>query len=196
MSSGTTGLPKAVQVSHYNFVAEQTIGFEAESRSFEVRRLLCLPQYATAAIYSNHVCPLRGGEVSYVMPRFNTDDFINNVEKFQISELTFMPPMIVSVLNSPLCSASKFRSVRYAHGGGAAINKSLQARLKKFLPAETPFTQVWGMSETCGIAICLFYPEHDTTGSIGKLVPNLQAKSVPAGYPYLVSSLSHIFNPG
>lgn len=92
-----------------------------------------------------------------------------------------MPPMIASVLNSPLCTVPTFRSVRYAHGGGAAINKSLQARLKKFLLAETPFTQVWGMSETPGIAIGLFYPEHDTTGSIGKLVPNLQAKSVPAG---------------
>ncbi|KAF9890533.1 hypothetical protein FE257_005938 [Aspergillus nanangensis] len=178
MSSGTTGLPKAVQVSHYNFVAEQTVGFEAETRNFEVRRLLCLPQYATAAIYSNHVCPLRGGEVSYVMPRFQTESFIRNIEKFQISELTFMPPMIVSVLNSPLCTASKFQSVRYVHGGGAAISKSLQGRMKAFLPAETPFSQIWGMSETCGIAICLFHPEHDTTGSIGRLVPNLEAKLI------------------
>ncbi|RFU29404.1 hypothetical protein B7463_g6937, partial [Scytalidium lignicola] len=178
MSSGTTGLPKAVMVSHYNFVAEQMLAFESEKRTFEVRRLLCLPQFATAAIYSNHICPLRGGEQSYLMRRFNTTAFINNIEKFQITELSLMPPMLIQILHHPLASKEKFRSVQYVHGGGAAIGKELQRRMKALLPPATPFTQIWGMSETSGTALCLFWPEHDDTGSIGRPIPNLRMKLI------------------
>lgn len=110
------------------------------------------------------------------MPRFNTESFLNAIERFKVTELTFMPPMLIKVLQHPLCTKEKLASVRYVHGGGAAIEKRLQHRLLTLLRPDCPFTQIWGLSETSGAATILNWPEKDDTGSIGKLIPNLTAK--------------------
>jgi acyl-CoA synthetase (AMP-forming)/AMP-acid ligase II len=142
----------------------------------QVRRLLCLPQFATAAMYTNHVCPIRRSEVAFVMPRFNVRDFIDNCEKFQITELSVVPPMVISILQSPLAIRKKFRSIKLAHGGAAPLGKEVQTKFKALLPHGTPFTQIWGMTETSGLALSFFYPEHDDTGSIGRPIANTDLK--------------------
>jgi acyl-CoA synthetase (AMP-forming)/AMP-acid ligase II len=142
----------------------------------QVRRVLCLPQFATAAIYSNHFCPLRHGEVCFVMRRYDTTAFLQNIVKFNITEVSVLPPMLVQVLRSPLATKETLKSLRYVHGGGAAMPQTLVNRLKNLLPKDTPCTSIWGLSEGSGIGTCLFWPEHDDTGSIGRLLTGLSAK--------------------
>lgn len=110
------------------------------------------------------------------MPRFDATAFIEKIERFSITEISLMPPMVVQLLQHPLATKSKLHSLRYVHGGGAAISKDLQKRMKQLLRADTPFTQIWGMSEGSGIATSIWWPEDDSTGSIGRLIPNLKAK--------------------
>lgn len=112
------------------------------------------------------------------MPRFVLSDFINNVEKYQITELSLVPPMVISIIQSPLATRHKFRSIRLAHGGAAPLGKEHQMKFKDLLPYNTPFTQIWGMTETSGLAMSFFYPEHDETGSIGRMISNIEAKFV------------------
>lgn len=87
-----------------------------------------------------------------------------------------MPPMLVKILQSPLATKQTLESLKYVHGGGSAIPLSLQRRMKLLLPAGTPFTPLWGLSEASGIGTCFFWPEDDDTGSIGRLLPGLEAK--------------------
>ncbi|EXJ74639.1 uncharacterized protein A1O5_01332 [Cladophialophora psammophila CBS 110553] len=178
MSSGTTGLPKAVVLSHCNIVAALTLGYDQERKDFEVRRILCFPQFATAAIYSNHFCPLRHGEVCFVMRRYETTAFLQNISKFNITEISVLPPILVQILQNSLGTKETLRSLRYVHGGGAAMPKPLVDRLRSLLPEGTPCTSIWGLSEASGIGTCFFWPEHDDTGSIGRLLPGLSAKLI------------------
>lgn len=125
-----------------------------------------------------HTSPLRGGMKTYVMRRFELESWMRNIERFQITEANMVPPMVIQVINSPLNKKYSLSSIRYSWVGAAPLAAEPQARYKALLRADTPFNQVWGMSETSCIATMIHYPEHDPTGSVGRFLPNMDAKLV------------------
>jgi 4-coumarate--CoA ligase len=86
--------------------------------------------------------------------------------------------MVIQVINSPLNKKYSLASIRNSWVGAAPLAAEPQARYKKLLRPDTPFNQVWGMSETSCIATMVHYPEHDPTGSVGRFLPNHDAKLV------------------
>lgn len=89
-----------------------------------------------------------------------------------------VPPMVIQVINSPLTAQHSLKSIRNSWVGAAPLAAELQARYKALLRPDTPFNQVWGMSETSCIATMLHYPKHDATGSVGRFLPNMDSKLV------------------
>lgn len=86
--------------------------------------------------------------------------------------------MVIQVINSPLSKKYSLASIRNSWVGAAPLAAEPQARFKALLRPDTPFNQVWGMSETSCIATMTHYPEHDATGSVGDFLPNHDAKLV------------------
>lgn len=125
-----------------------------------------------------HTSPLRSGLTTYVMRRFELESWLRNIQRFQITEANMVPPMVIQVINSPLTKKYSLASMRNSWVGAAPLAAEPQARYKALLRPDTPFNQVWGMSETSCIATMLHYPEHDPTGSVGRFLPNLDAKLV------------------
>jgi 4-coumarate--CoA ligase len=125
-----------------------------------------------------HTSPLRGGMKTYVMRRFELESWMRNIERFQITEANMVPPMVIQVINSPLNKKYSLASIRNSWVGAAPLAAEPQARYKALLRPDTPFNQVWGMSETSCIATMVHYPEHDPTGSVGRFLPNHDAKLV------------------
>lgn len=103
---------------------------------------------------------------------------MRNIERFQITEANMVPPMVIQVINSPLNNKYSLASIRNSWVGAAPLAAEPQSRYKALLRADTPFNQVWGMSETSCIATMVHYPEHDPTGSVGRFLPNHDAKLV------------------
>jgi 4-coumarate--CoA ligase len=112
------------------------------------------------------------------MRRFELESWMRNIERFQITEANMVPPMVIQVINSPLAKKYSLQSIRNSWVGAAPLAAEPQARYKALLRSDTPFNQVWGMSETSCIATMIHYPEHDPTGSVGRLLPNHDAKLV------------------
>jgi 4-coumarate--CoA ligase len=125
-----------------------------------------------------HTSPLRGGMKTYVMRRFELESWMRNIERFQITEANMVPPMVIQVINSPLTKKYSLASICNSWVGAAPLAAEPQARYKALLRPDTPFNQVWGMSETSCIATMVHYPEHDPTGSVGRFLPNHDAKLV------------------
>lgn len=125
-----------------------------------------------------HTSPIRGGMKTYVMRRFELESWLRNIEHFQITEANMVPPMVIQVINSPLTKKYSLASIRNSWVGAAPLAAEPQARYKALLRRDTPFNQVWGMSETSCIATMVHYPEHDPTGSVGRFLPNHDAKLV------------------
>tara|TARA_R110002003_G_scaffold589_18_gene20720 strand:+ start:5882 stop:6781 length:900 start_codon:yes stop_codon:yes gene_type:complete len=115
---------------------------------------------------------------TYVMRRFELESWLRNIERFQITEANMVPPMVIQVINSPLTKKYSLASIRNSWVGAAPLAAEPQARYKALLRPDTPFNQVWGMSETSCIATMVHYPEHDPTGSVGRFLPNHDSKLV------------------
>jgi 4-coumarate--CoA ligase len=151
-SSGTTGLPKAASLSHYNLIAEHTLVFEAIPRPWKVRRLLALPMFHAATAPSAFCTPLRNGEKAYVLPRFDLEKWFWSCDEYKITDLTLVPPVAIMAINSPLKEKYSLKAAKIANAGAAPLDKGPQARMQALLGEGAPFTQVWGMTETSCIA--------------------------------------------
>ncbi|KAF2200694.1 amp dependent CoA ligase [Delitschia confertaspora ATCC 74209] len=177
-SSGTTGLPKAVQLSHQNLVAQHTLVLENQPVPYEVRRLIALPLFHAASTPVGVITPFRAGQAAYIMRRFELEPFLAAIERYKITELGIVPPIAVAIIMSPISKKYSLRSIRKAACGAAPLGKGPQARLKALLALEAPFTQVWGMTETSCVASMFGAFEHDDTGSVGRMLPNMDVKLV------------------
>lgn len=118
------------------------------------------------------------------MRRFDLETYLNTVEKYNVTDLAMVPPIVIAILMSPLSQKRPYlRNARTAGCGAAPLDKNVQARFRSLMGDSAPFTQVWGMTETSCVATMFPYPEHDDTGSVGRLIPNLEAKCVSSNPP-------------
>jgi acyl-CoA synthetase (AMP-forming)/AMP-acid ligase II len=111
------------------------------------------------------------------MRRFDLALYLQACLKYQITDLMLVPPLVIALLMNDMAYEKPYlRSVRSAACGAAPLDKNVQGRLRKLLGPGASFTQVWGMTETTCIATSFIYPESDDTGSVGRLIANLEAK--------------------
>ncbi|KAL2813887.1 hypothetical protein BJX63DRAFT_442764 [Aspergillus granulosus] len=178
-SSGTTGLPKAVTNTHHNFVAEQEIVYEAHPRGYEASWLVAIPIFHAAAAPLTHFGILKAGFTTYMMRRFDLPIYLSTVMKYSITDLILVPPIAIAILMNELTHTRPFlKSIRIGTCGGAPLDKEVQGRVKKLFGEGAALNQVWGMTETSCVATMFPFPEDDTTGSVGRLIPNLEAKLI------------------
>ena len=197
-SSGTTGLPKAVIMSHYNLVAQHTLTWVDDLRQYSIRRLLVMPMFHIGALPVSRCTCLKLGQVGVVMRRFDLAKFLSNIEKFQINELALVPPMVIAIIMAPITKNYNLKCVKGVSIGAAPLDKGPQTKLQALIDETAPCTQVWGksglpwagltqrilslcflgMSEATCIVTMVKYPEKDMTGSVGRPAPNIDMKYV------------------
>ncbi|RAK75884.1 acyl--CoA ligase [Aspergillus fijiensis CBS 313.89] len=180
LSSGTTGLPKAVDITHYNLVAQHTLVFEAHPRPYRMTSLIALPVFHAAIAPLVHIGALRSGYTMYIMRRFELGSYLRFVKQYAVTDLIVVPPILTAILASDSPGRETgLKKVRNVVCGAAPLDKDTQSRVEReLLPEGVPLTQGWGMTETCCAAMMLPYPEVDDTGSVGRLVPNVEAKLI------------------
>jgi acyl-CoA synthetase (AMP-forming)/AMP-acid ligase II len=195
-SSGTTGLPKGVCVSHLNLVAntQQHIAikffgsdYTPQNRPAE-RWIGFLPLYHA---YGQLWCMLMAIKLNipiYVMKQFSYEPFLKIIQTYRITNLQVAPPILVMLSKRPETSKYDISSVKHCLCGAAPLSKELQNEIYRRFNIRT--TQGWGMTEvTCGAMHVPFEEWHDD-GTVGVLDPNMECKllddegkEVPDGQP-------------
>jgi len=198
-SSGTTGVPKGVCVSHYNIIAnsEQTIFmrdqeqlYKAETRPVE-RWIGFLPLYHAygkrtgiaprddasltlpGQLYMCVMAPKLLFPV-YIMKNFAYEGFLQTIQDYQITHLQVVPPILVMLDKRPETLRYNLSSLKNILCGSAPLSKELQNAVSRRFHVN--IIQGWGMTEvTCG-AIHVPGGRQDDSGSVGLLDPNCECK--------------------
>lgn len=109
------------------------------------------------------------------MRRFNRQSFLNALDRYKITETAMVPPLLVEFLKYPPADQIKLRSLELVWCAGSPLDPGVQAQAVRLFAPTARIVQVWGMTE-CGWISTFAYPENDTTGSVGRLIPGFQAK--------------------
>ncbi|KAF2098304.1 4-coumarate-CoA ligase [Rhizodiscina lignyota] len=186
-SSGTTGVPKGVLVSHTNMVSEGLLPYlmnqEWQERerakdpnfSFQYRTLAHLPAAHIAGVQGYFVNPALAGGPVYWMPKFDFALFLKYNKTYQITSFFTVPPIYLLIAKSLLVT-DQFASLVHAVSGAAPMGPELQALAKQKLGCHV--AQTWGLSETTGSFTVSAWDDHDDSGAVSSLMPNTRMRIV------------------
>lgn len=184
-SSGTTGLPKGVKISHRMMVAETFITMErdkawaARERPGMVYRTLAhVPAAHIAGVQCYFVnAPYRGG-TTYWMPKFDFAKFLEYTKKHKITFFFSVPPIWLAIARHPAVT-DQLDTVEAATSGAAPLGAQTQLGAEaKLGKGRAKLTQVWGLTETTGAITTMEPGEGEYTGSVSPLIANHEARIV------------------
>jgi 4-coumarate--CoA ligase len=182
-SSGTTGQPKGVLISHTNVVSEAYIPamlakeyderqVAAGGKAMMYRTLAHLPVAHIAGLQGYYINPVFYGGLTYWMPKFDFAKFLEYNKKFQITMFFTVPPIYLLIAKSDAVK-DHFDSLELAYSGAAPLGAVLQnAASAKLGKGKTFISQTWGLSETTGSVTHMPRGGKDDTGSVSPLLPN------------------------
>ncbi|KAI2617130.1 acetyl-CoA synthetase-like protein [Hypoxylon sp. NC1633] len=182
-SSGTSGLPKAVMISHRNVIANiLQIRWHEESsrRARGVETQVAIGLLPLSHIYGLVVvaqaCTYRGDGV-IILPKFELKTFLQTIQKHKINQLHIVPPIIIQMLRNPdLCAKYDLRSLRFIYTGAAPLGAETHEEMHKAFPF-LRVAQGYGMTETSTVVISS--SELDIViGTSGSLAPACRAKLI------------------
>ncbi|KAI0325523.1 amp dependent CoA ligase [Cubamyces sp. BRFM 1775] len=189
-SSGTTGRPKAVMIPHYSVIANVVqlahwTKAKDESRPLEMQRykpgsrsLAVLPFYHIYGLVVVLHFSLFIGTTLVVVQKFNFEQFLDSIQRYRITHLCLVPPMVVLLCKHPAVKKYDISSIRMLMSGAAPLSSELINQLSALLP-DAWIGQAYGMTETC---TAVTFPQVDrrlgTPGSGGVLLPGCTARVV------------------
>lgn len=184
-SSGTTGLPKGVILTHKNLVTSVAQQVDGENPNLYLKSddvVLCvLPLFHIYSLNSVLLCSLRAGASVLLMQKFEIGALLELIQKHRVSVAAVVPPLVLALAKNPMVASYDLSSIRLVLSGAAPLGKELEEALHGRLPQAT-FGQGYGMTEA-GPVLSMSpsfakQPLPSKSGSCGTVVRNAELKVV------------------
>lgn len=181
-SSGTTGLPKAVRISHRAVIANMIIILRHMDEDVSGERIMAvLPYYHIFGLVVVLHSSLYRGMANVVVPKFSFEPFLENIIRHRVSRLCLVPPMVVLMVKHPSGSRSAKeiqKSLKLIISGAAPLTQELIDQFRKMYP-KVRIGQGYGMTETATWVTGLPRITGPAPGaSVGVIAPNIQLKII------------------
>jgi len=183
-SSGTTGPPKGVSLTHYNMVANLTqlahpdILMLDTNEDHQESTVAVLPFFHIYAMNCIMTLGLQLGAKLITIPRFEPEMYIKALVTYRPTWLNLVPPLVSFLSTHPAVKSEYLSSVRAVTGGAAPFGPALIEKFKeKCQPNEVKFREGFGMTESSPVSH--FQPEEGAVlGGCGHPISNTIAKIV------------------
>nr|CAD7427908.1 unnamed protein product [Timema monikensis] len=173
-SSGSTGLPKGVMLTHNNIVAALTRSHDFVAE--EDVALGLMPFCHAYGLILMLMCLVQGARM-VIMSKFSVDTFFDVIPKFKINVLHLVPSLLSLLCKEQRLAGIDLGSVCRLFTGAAPISPGIQAAVKKCLPEGTTLYHSYGLTETTFVMLSGECRE-DKPYSPGMLVSGMECKVV------------------
>ncbi len=177
-SSGTTGAPKGVMLTHRNLVAMTMQMGPVEGTTENDVTMAVLPFFHIYGLEVILTLGLYRGATLVVMRRFEMEPFLQAVQRYGVTRLPLVPPLILRLARDPAVDSFDLSSVRTITSGAAPLAPEVANALSRRLGGVL-VKQGYGMTELSPGAT--MHDEVSGTppaGSVGRLHPNTEARLV------------------
>jgi long-chain acyl-CoA synthetase len=144
-SSGTTGLPKGVMLTHRILVYNQLQYLDASGIGPDDAFPIFLPLSHIYGVMLMNAA-LGCGAHQILMERFDLETLVNVIHQHRVSVLHLVPPVLLALANAPGLEPAQFRTVRYALSAAAPLAPDVARRVQQRLGF--PIIQAYGLTET------------------------------------------------
>jgi acyl-CoA synthetase (AMP-forming)/AMP-acid ligase II len=176
-SSGTTGLPKGVMLTHHNLVSN-LCQMEGLCYFYETDTLICvLPLFHIYGLVVVLNMGLYTGATIVTMPRFELESFLKAVQDYEVSLAHVVPPIVLSLSKNPIVDNYKLSKLKTLFSGAAPLGEELTRACMERLGCNV--RQGYGMTETSPVTHSSPAPPQPMKfGSVGVAAPNTECKIV------------------
>ncbi len=176
-SSGTTGLSKGVMLSHRNLVANMVQCQALFALSPDDVVIAALPFFHLAGLAGIMNTGLRAGATIVTMPRFEPGQFLDLLERYQVTRGHVVPPMALALARHPAIADRNLSALRHITCGAAPLGAELEEELAQRMGCDV--SQIYGLTETSPITHMVpLFSGAGKRGSVGPPVPGTECRLV------------------
>ncbi|HEY5319566.1 MAG TPA: AMP-binding protein, partial [Galbitalea sp.] len=176
-SSGTTGRPKGVMLTHRNLVANvaQSNGVIGLGREDVVLAVLPFFHIYGLTVLLNYA--LKGRSSLVTMPRFELPEFLRLIQEQRCTWVFIAPPIAVALAKHPMVDDFDLSSVEVIFSGAASLDATLAGTVASRLDCKV--RQGYGMTELSPVSHAIPVGRGDVSlSSVGLALPNQECRIV------------------
>jgi acyl-CoA synthetase (AMP-forming)/AMP-acid ligase II len=176
-SSGTTGLPKGVMLTHRNVVANIAQFLTIDGDHADDVAIGILPFYHIYGMVVVMGTMLRAGGTIVTLPRFEIEAFLTAMQKYRVTVANLVPPVILALAKHPAVDRYDLSSLKGIGSGAAPLGPEVAQACAERVGCAV--RQGYGLTESSPVThFTPPGPGRNRPGSVGPPVPNTEVQIV------------------
>ncbi|MDQ2920310.1 MAG: AMP-binding protein [Acidobacteriota bacterium] len=176
-SSGTTGFPKGVMLTHRNLVSMLRQMEGNDAFSMDDTMVCVVPMYH---LYGLHIVVnfgLSQGATIVTAPRYDLNQFLQLLEQYKVTIAPLVPPLVLALSRAAQVDDHDLSTLRLIHCGAATLADNIARACSERLGCHVRYG--YGLTEVSPLShASLANDKEQKPGSVGYCLPNTECKIV------------------